>query len=265
VSAEKAEGGTGELAASAWDCANRQEGESSFTAKPSEKTGELRSEPECGERSKRAQRFSAEPSKQGAVLIVGLGNPGIEYQFTPHNSGFLAIDRLAEQCGVAVTNRRCRSLTATAQIAGRQVILAKPETYMNLSGLAVEQLLQEFGLTPQGGLIVIYDEIDLPLGTLRVRERGSAGGHNGVKSISGALETEEWLRIRIGVAPAQEEAAVRARSTRKEYVLAPWRKAQLVILDEVLDRVARAVETVLTKGPGAAMNEFNGRGPDEAA
>lgn len=208
---------------------------------------------------------AGEGGSLGAVLIVGLGNPGIEYQFTPHNSGFLAIDRLAEQCGVAVTNRRCRSLTAAARIAGRQVILAKPETYMNLSGLAVEMLLREFGLTPPGGLIVIYDEIDLPLGALRVRERGSSGGHNGVKSISGALGSEEWLRIRIGVAPAGEEAAARARSTRKQYVLAPWRKAQLLVLDEVLDRVARAVETVLTKGPGAAMNEFNGRGPDDVA
>lgn len=197
--------------------------------------------------------------------MAGLGNPGIEYQFTPHNAGFLAIDRLAEQCGVAVTNRRCRSLTATARIAGREVILAKPETYMNLSGLAVQALLEEFGIETPGGLIVIYDEIDLPLGTLRIRERGSSGGHKGVKSISGALESQEWLRIRIGIAPEAEQAAARARGNCREYVLAPWRKAQLAVLDRVLDRVVRAVETVLTMGPGAAMNEFNRREPDEPA
>lgn len=199
------------------------------------------------------------------MLVVGLGNPGIEYQFTPHNAGFLAIDRLAEQSGVAVSNRRCRSLTATVRIAGREVILAKPETYMNLSGLAVQALLREFDLPAQGGLIVIYDEIDLPLGTLRIRERGSSGGHNGVKSISGSLGSEEWLRIRIGIAPAEEKAVTRVRRDCKEYVLTPWRKAQLIVLDQTLDRAAQAIETVLTKGPGAAMNEFNRREPDAAA
>lgn len=199
------------------------------------------------------------------MLVVGLGNPGIEYQFTPHNAGFLAIDRLAEQRGVAVSNRRCRSLTATVSIAGCEVILAKPETYMNLSGLAVQALLREFDLTAQGGLIVIYDEIDLPLGTLRIRERGSSGGHNGVKSISGALGSEEWLRIRIGIAPAEKRAAARVRNDCKEYVLTPLRRAQLTVLDQMLDRAAQAVETMLTKGPGAAMNEFNRREPDAAA
>ena len=206
-------------------------------------------------------------NNKGAALVIGLGNPGIEYQFTPHNAGFLAIDRLAEQSGVAVVNRRCRALTATARIAGREVILAKPETYMNLSGLSVRALVEELGAEPstkpggEGGreLIVIYDEIDLALGMLRIRERGSSGGHNGVKSISGALGTEEWLRIRIGVAPPDEAAAERARRGRKDYLLTPMRKAQLAVLDEVLDRTARAVETVLTKGAGAAMNEFNRR------
>jgi PTH1 family peptidyl-tRNA hydrolase len=193
--------------------------------------------------------------------VVGLGNPGIEYQFTPHNAGFLAIDRLAEQGGVAVTNRRCRALTAITRIAGRDVILAKPETYMNLSGISVQALVTEFEADPARDLIVIYDEIALSLGYLRIRERGSAGGHNGVKSISGALSTEEWLRIRIGIAPPGDEAGESARRGRKDYVLTPFRKAQLVILDEVLDRTAQAVETVLAKGAGPAMNEFNRREP----
>jgi peptidyl-tRNA hydrolase, PTH1 family len=203
--------------------------------------------------------------KRGPALVVGLGNPGIQYQFTPHNAGFLAIDRLAEQGGVAVNNRRCRALTATVRMGGRDVVLAKPETYMNLSGVSVQALVKEFDADPARDLIVIYDEIALSLGSIRIRERGSAGGHNGVKSVSGALGSEEWLRIRIGVAPPGEEAAESARRGRKDYVLTPMRKPQLVVLDEVLDRTARAVEMVLTQGPGPAMNEFNRRetGDDE--
>jgi PTH1 family peptidyl-tRNA hydrolase len=202
---------------------------------------------------------TVDAEKRGPALVVGLGNPGIEYQFTPHNVGFLAIDRLAEQGGVAVTNRRCRALTATTRIAGRDVVLAKPETFMNLSGISVQALVQEFDANAQRDLIVIYDEIALSLGSIRIRERGSSGGHNGVKSVSGAVGSEEWLRIRIGVAPAGEEAAERARRGRKDYVLTPFRKAQLVVLDEVLDQTARAVETLLAKGAGPAMNEFNRR------
>jgi PTH1 family peptidyl-tRNA hydrolase len=201
--------------------------------------------------------------QKGPALVVGLGNPGIEYQFTPHNAGFLAIDRLAEQGGVAVANRRCRALTATTRIAGRQVVLAKPETYMNLSGISVQALVKEFDADATSDLIVIYDEIALPLGSLRIRERGSSGGHNGVRSVSGALGSEDWLRIRIGVAPPGDEAAERARRGRKDYVLTPMRKAQLTILDEVLDRTAQAVEMVLAKGPGPAMNEFNRREPGD--
>ncbi len=193
--------------------------------------------------------------------MVGLGNPGIEYQFTPHNAGFLAIDRLAEQGGLRVANRRCRALTAATRIAGRDVVLAKPETYMNLSGISVLGLVEEFDADPARDLIVIYDEIALSLGSIRIRERGSAGGHNGVKSISGALGSEEWLRIRIGIAPPGEEAGQSARRGVKDYVLSPFRKAQLTILDEVLDRTAQAVEMVLAKGAGPAMNEFNRREP----
>ena len=197
--------------------------------------------------------------RRGPALVVGLGNPGIEYQFTPHNVGFLAIDRLAEQGGVAVANRRCRALTATTRIGGRDVVLAKPETFMNLSGISVQALVNEFDANAQRDLIVIYDEIALSLGSIRIRERGSSGGHNGVKSVSGAVGSEEWLRIRIGVAPAGEEAAERARRGRRDFVLTPFRKAQLALLDEVLDQTARAVEMLLAKGAGPAMNEFNRR------
>jgi peptidyl-tRNA hydrolase, PTH1 family len=197
--------------------------------------------------------------QSGVVLVVGLGNPGIEHQFSPHNAGFLAIDRIAERCGVQVNNRRCRALTATATLAGKKIVLAKPETYMNLSGLAVAALLGEFESQPQQELIVIYDELDLPLGRLRIRESGSSAGHNGAKSVSGAVGSDEWVRVRIGIAPDEEEAARRARSKGRDFVLAPFRKAELAVLDEVLDKVAAAVEVILTEGPKAAMNRFNRR------
>jgi len=195
-------------------------------------------------------------------LIIGLGNPGIEYQFTPHNAGFLALDRIAEYCNATIANRRCRALTGKATLAGHEVLLAKPETFMNLSGLSVAGLVRELeipipSVSEIPDLIVIYDELDLPLGTIRIRERGSANGHNGVKSISGALGTEDWLRIRIGVgkAPLADGGEVKAGGT--DYLLSPMRKQELAVLDEVLDRVRNAVEVILTKGPAQAMNEFN--------
>jgi PTH1 family peptidyl-tRNA hydrolase len=197
-------------------------------------------------------------TRGGPFLVVGLGNPGIEYQWTPHNAGFLAIDRLAARAGATVSNRRCRALTATTRIAGREVVLAKPETYMNLSGLSVQALLQEFGeegAKRGSGLLVLYDELALPLGTLRVRAGGSSGGHNGARSINGALGTEEWARIRIGVGPEGLETASRRG---KDYLLTPMRKKELAVLDEVLDRVAEAVETVIVSGVAAAMNKWNG-------
>lgn len=192
-----------------------------------------------------------------ALLVVGLGNPGIEYQFTPHNAGFLAVDRIADDYRVAVANRRCRAMTAKIEIAGREVILAKPETFMNLSGLSVAALVEEFDVDPLRDLLVLYDELALPLGTMRVRERGSPAGHNGAKSISGALRTEDWARIRIGIGPDDDAGSAFRRG--KDYLLTPLRKTDLATLDEVLDRVAKAVEVVATKGVGVAMNEFNRR------
>jgi PTH1 family peptidyl-tRNA hydrolase len=194
-------------------------------------------------------------------LIVGLGNPGIEYQFTPHNAGFLAVDRIAEQCGVTVANRRGRALTAKARFAGQEVLLAKPETFMNLSGLSVAALLRELEIEParlSEDMIVLYDELAIPLGSIRIRERGSAGGHNGVKSISGVLGTEEWTRVRIGVGKPPLESGREVKAGGKDYLLSPMRKQELAVLDEVLDRVVKAVEVILTRGAGPAMSEFNG-------
>jgi PTH1 family peptidyl-tRNA hydrolase len=190
-------------------------------------------------------------------LIVGLGNPGIEYQFTPHNLGFLVIDRLANELGVEVRSRLCRALTARAVIEGVPVLLAKPETYMNLSGLSVRELLEKNEASPESDLIVIQDELDFPLGTLRIHTRRSSAGHNGIESIIAALGTQDFLRIRIGVAP---EFKVQ---DGPGYLLAPMRKRDLEIVDPVLDTAAEAVRVILKDGPAAAMNRFNRKEPEE--
>ncbi len=190
-------------------------------------------------------------------LIVGLGNPGIEYQFTPHNLGFLAIDRIANDCGVEVRNRQCRALTARGEIRGEAVLLAKPETFMNLSGMSVRELAGKHEVRPETDLIVIYDELDLPLGTIRIRQRGSSAGHNGMKSIIGALGTQEFLRIRLGIAPNRKVA------DGVKFVLTPFRKSQLKMVDEVLDSAAEAVNVILKEGPAAAMNRFNRKAETE--
>ena len=189
-------------------------------------------------------------------LIVGLGNPGPEYELTPHNLGFLTINLIAHRLGIDVRNRQCRALTARAEIAGQPVILAKPETYMNLSGASVRELVAEHQVDVKQDLIVIYDELDLPFGTIRIRPRGGTAGHNGMESILGALGTDEFLRIRLGIAPDRkvEDGA--------KYVLAPFRKTQDAVVDEMLDTAALAVEVILKEGPAAAMNRFN-RKPED--
>ena len=189
-------------------------------------------------------------------LIVGLGNPGIEYQFTPHNLGFLTIDRIANGLRIEVRNRQCRALTARATIAGEPVVLAKPETYMNLSGLSVRELAAEHQIDVTHDLIVIYDELDLPLGALRIRQRGSSAGHNGMESILGALGSDEFLRIRLGIAPERKIA------DGVKYVLTPFRKAQEKVVDDIVDTAAQAVEVILKDGPAVAMNRFNRKNED---
>ncbi len=190
-------------------------------------------------------------------LIVGLGNPGVEYQFTPHNIGFLAVDRIAEQCGVMVDNRHCKALTGRARIGREEVLLAKPETYMNLSGMSVLELVRKYEADPAKDLIVIYDELDLPLGMIRIRARGSSAGHNGMQSIINALQTEEITRIRLGVAPESGKGGAR-------YILSPFRKSQLPGVDEALELTAQAVGVILNEGTAAAMNRFNRKNvPDE--
>jgi peptidyl-tRNA hydrolase, PTH1 family len=196
---------------------------------------------------------------RGPFLIVGLGNPGLEYLWTPHNAGFMAIDRIAQQEGVVVQNRRCRAMTATCRIAGRQVVLAKPETFMNLSGIAVAALLEELEADPAKDLLVIYDELDLVLGSFKIRERGSPAGHNGARSITGALGGDEWLRLRIGVGLDLPPEAIAGGGRRpgRDYLLSLMSKKDLSVMDETLDRVANAARRIVSDGPGPAMNEFN--------
>ncbi len=191
-------------------------------------------------------------------LIVGLGNPGIEYQFTPHNMGFLAVDRIAEQCAVRVNNRHCRAQTARTRIAGHEVVLAKPETYMNLSGMAVSELVREYEAQPEQDLVLLYDELDLPFGTLRVRPRGRSAGHNGMQSVIGALGTQEITRVRLGIGPDYPVG------DGAKYVLSQFKRAQYPVVDQVLDSAAEAVKVILAEGVQAAMNRFN-RKAEEAA
>src|SRR5580700_5300106 len=193
----------------------------------------------------------------GVKLIVGLGNPGIEYQFTPHNVGFLAVDRIASERGVEIRNRQCRALTARIQVGDEPVLLAKPETYMNLSGMSVRELVAEYEVKPESDLIVIQDELDFPLGTLRIHTRRSSAGHNGIESIIGALGTQDFLRVRVGVAPDYKV------SDGQSYLLSPLRRAELQVADGILDTAEEAVKVILKEGPAAAMNRFNRKEPED--
>ncbi|HZP33022.1 MAG TPA: aminoacyl-tRNA hydrolase [Candidatus Acidoferrales bacterium] len=185
-------------------------------------------------------------------LIVGLGNPGPEYAWTPHNLGFLAIDAIAERAGIRVERPEAKSLLGFGNFAGHEVALAKPHTMMNLSGLAVRELLERLDCDP-GQMIVLYDDVALPWGMLRVRERGSAGSHNGLKSIIGTMGTSEFPRVRLGIQPDHPVGDLAA------YVLRPMRKADLETAVEMLDQAAEAVELIVTRGVAHAMNRFNRR------
>ncbi len=189
-------------------------------------------------------------------LIVGLGNPDPEYQWTPHNLGFLAVDELANRCGVRVERPEGKALVGRGKIAGEEVILAKPQTYMNLSGISVRDLLAKYELDLDD-LLVLWDEKQLPWGTIRILPEGSAGGHNGAKSVISALGTKEFARLRIGCGPDHPVSDLAA------YVLRPMKKAQLEAAAEAVANAGDAVEMMLAKGIGAAMNQYNQRKPGE--
>jgi len=185
-------------------------------------------------------------------LIVGLGNPGSRYELTPHNIGFHVIDRLAERLNVRVSQRTCNALVGFGREGERKLVLAKPQTFMNLSGNAVKPLLANQELKPDR-LIVVYDDFDLPWTGLRIRLRGSAGTHNGMKSLVGSLGTTEFLRVRVGIHPEHPfgDAA--------SFVLSKFRKDDLADLAELLDYSVDAILAIVSEGAEKAMTKFNRR------
>jgi len=183
-------------------------------------------------------------------LIVGLGNPGDDYELTPHNLGFRAIDRIAKEYGVKVENRRSLAKTARFMIGAETVLLVKPETFMNLSGNSVGDLVRKHNVSPED-LIVIQDDLDFPLGTVRIQRGRSSAGHKGIESLIRALGTKDFLRVRIGVAP---EHRIKDGAA---YVLTRLSRQQEAVVDGVLDTAAEAVKAILTDGAAAAMNRFN--------
>ena len=190
-------------------------------------------------------------------LIVGLGNPGPEYEWTPHNLGFLAIDELARRTEIRVTRPEAKSQVGRGELTGQEVILAKPQTMMNLSGMAVRMLLDKYESEPSQ-LIVISDEVALPWGMLRIRERGSAGGHNGLKSVIDAIGTNEFIRVRLGVGPEKVWGDL------ADYVLCPMGRAEREIATQLVEDGSNAVETILKDGVSTAMTQFNRRvSPEE--
>jgi peptidyl-tRNA hydrolase, PTH1 family len=187
-------------------------------------------------------------------LIVGLGNPGPEYQWTPHNLGFLAVDEIANRASIRVERPEGKALVGLGKVAGEEVILAKPQTYMNLSGISVRDLLEKYELGPED-LLVMFDERDLPWGMIRIGERGSAGTHNGAKSVTSVVGTQEFARLRLGCGPDHPVGDL------ADYVLRPMKKAVLEVASEMVVEAGDAVELILTQGIAAAMNKFNRRVP----
>lgn len=184
-------------------------------------------------------------------IIVGLGNPGEKYDNTRHNCGFLTIDALADKHSISMTEDKHRALIGKGIIEGEKVILAKPLTFMNLSGESVRALVDYYKVDYSCDVIIVYDDISLPVGQLRIRKKGSAGGHNGIKNIIAQLGSEEFVRIKVGVGekPKGYDLA--------DYVLGHFSAEEKQAMKEAFDNGAEAVECILTKGPDQAMNIYN--------
>jgi len=187
-------------------------------------------------------------------LVAGLGNPGEEYALTPHNLGFLTLDRLAERHGIRVNRKDSKALAGVGEIDGRPVMLAKPQTFMNLSGASLGPLMEKHSIGPER-LVVVYDELDLGWRALRIKPRGSAAGHKGMKSVIASLKTSDIVRVRLGIYPGHpvEDGA--------EFVLAPFRRSQIQELDEFIGYAADAVRAIIAEGVEKAMTKFNRRAP----
>jgi len=190
-------------------------------------------------------------------LIVGLGNPDPEYQWTPHNLGFMAVDELANRGGIRVSRPEAKALVGRGKLGGEEILLAKPQTYMNLSGISVKELLAKYELQP-ADLLVLFDERDLPWSMIRIGERGSPGTHNGAKSVASSLGTQEFPRLRLGCGPDHPVHDLAA------YVLRPMKKAELEVAAEMVAQAADAVEMILQQGFAAAMNKYNRKKPPDS-
>ncbi|MCR5094148.1 MAG: aminoacyl-tRNA hydrolase [Lachnospiraceae bacterium] len=184
-------------------------------------------------------------------IIAGLGNPENRYQATRHNTGFLAVDRLSERFGIEVTRVEGHALTGTGMIEGRRVMLCKPQTYMNSSGTAIQALTSYYRVDPETELLVIVDDIHLPVGLLRLRPSGSAGGHNGLKDIIQMLGSDRFARLRVGVGEAGPAGSL------IPHVLGNFRREEWEVMDRVLEDAADAAILAITDGISAAMNRYN--------
>jgi len=186
-------------------------------------------------------------------LVVGLGNPGPEYEFTPHNLGFLVVDALAAANSVRVSRKESMALVGVGTVAGKPAVLAKPQTYMNLSGGSVKGLLSRYELTPDR-LLVVYDELDLPWQSLRLKPKGSAAGHNGMKSVIGSIGTSDFPRLRLGIHPGHP-----IKGGSEHFVLVPFRRAQKKEVEETVELAREAVESIIAEGVEKAMTKYNRR------
>ena len=187
-------------------------------------------------------------------LVVGLGNPGEEYEETAHNLGFLVVDRLAARNGIKIGRKDSRALVGQGSVAGRRVLLAKPQTFMNVSGESVNGLLVKHEIAP-GDLILVYDELDLPWQSLRIRPHGSAAGHRGVDSVIRTVGTNQFPRVRLGIHGGRRE------KDGAQIVLGQLKRAQKQELDEILDHASQAVESIIAEGVEKSMAKFNRRAP----
>ena len=188
-------------------------------------------------------------------LVVGLGNPGPEYEHTPHNLGFMAVDRLALRHGIRVTRPECQALAGIGKVSGKDAILAKPQTFMNVSGGSVKQLLGKYSLGLES-LILVYDELAFEWGQIRIRPKGSAAGHNGVSSVIRSTGSDEFIRVRIGVSPGGGSFA---KGTGADYLLSPIRRGLQGELDTILDQGSDAIESIIAEGVEKTMTKFNRR------
>jgi peptidyl-tRNA hydrolase, PTH1 family len=187
-------------------------------------------------------------------LIIGLGNPGKEYSSNRHNIGFLCINRLAKVHRIALDKKQGKARTGTGTVAGNEVVLAKPQTYMNASGQSVSLLMQKYKVAPED-LIVIQDDLDLPLGKIRIRKGSSSGGHKGANSIISSLGTQDFIRIRVGISRPQLEGEEECSVV--DYVLGDFTPEDKPIFEETIHRVSDAIFCLITEGLTVAMNKFN--------